>query len=52
VIVHARMVGEPSEVLERARQLWAPGMRLIIVTYEQDPAAQHRLYHDLHGLCE
>ena len=52
VIVHARMVGEPSEVLERARQLWAPGMRLIIATYEQDPAAQHRLYHDIHGLCE
>lgn len=52
VIVHARMVGEPSEVLARARQLWGPGMRLIIVTYEQDPVAQHRLYHDIHSLCE
>jgi hypothetical protein len=52
VIVHARVVGEPSDVLARARQLWAPGMRLIVVTYEQDPAAQHRLYHDIHSLYE
>lgn len=52
VIVHARMVGDSDEVLARARELWGPGMRLIVVTYEQDPAAQHRLYRDLHALCE
>ncbi len=50
IIVHARMVGEP-ERWWRARELWAPGMRLIVVTYEKDPAAQHRLYRDLHALA-
>lgn len=51
VIVHARMVGDPDEVLARVRELWGPGMRLIVVTYEQDADAQHRLYRDIHALC-
>ncbi len=51
IIVHARMVGDPEEVVARARELWAPGMRLVVVTYEKDPAAQHRLYRDLHALA-
>jgi hypothetical protein len=51
VIVHARMVGDPNEVLALAKRLWTPGLKLIVVTYGQDPAAQHRLYHDLHTLC-
>jgi hypothetical protein len=50
IVVHARMVGDPGDVLARVRQLWGPGMRLIVVTYEQDPAAQHRLYRDIHSL--
>jgi hypothetical protein len=51
VIVHARMVGDPNEVLSLAKRLWTPGLKLIVVTYVPDPAAQHRLYHDLHTLC-
>lgn len=51
LIVHARMVGEPDEVLALAKRLWMPGLKLIVVTYVQDPAAQQRLYHDLHRLC-
>lgn len=51
IIVHARMVGAPADVLEKARQLWGPGMRLIVVTYEQDPAEQHRLYAALRDLA-
>ena len=51
IVVQARMVGDPDEVLARVRQLWGPGMRLIVVTYEQDPAAQHRLYRDIQTLC-
>lgn len=50
VIVQARMVGDAEEVLQRARQLWARGMRLIVVTYVQDPAEQQRLYAGLHDL--
>ncbi len=50
IIVHARLVGDPDDVLARVRQLWGPGMRLVVVTYVQDPQAQHKLYHDLHDL--
>ncbi len=51
IIVHARMVGDPDEVLTLAKRLWTPGLKLIIVTYVPDPVAQQRLYHDLHALC-
>jgi hypothetical protein len=51
VVIHARMVGDPDEVLARVGELWGPGMRLFVVTYEQDPDAQHKLYHDIHALC-
>jgi hypothetical protein len=51
VIVHARMVGDPAEVLALTKRLWSPGLKLIVVTYVPDPATQHRLYHDLHALC-
>ncbi len=51
IVVHARMVGDPDEVLARVRELWGPGMRLFVVTYEQDPQAQHRLYRDIHEAC-
>jgi hypothetical protein len=51
IIVQARVVGDPDQVLDVARRLWAPGMRLIVVTYVQDPAAQRRLYAALHDLC-
>jgi len=50
IVVQARMVGDPDEVLARVRQLWGPGMRLIVVTYVQDPDAQHKLYRDIHAL--
>jgi hypothetical protein len=51
VIVQARMVGDPAEVLTLAQRLWTPGLKLIVVTYVPEPAAQQRLYHDLHTLC-
>ncbi len=51
VTLQARVVGPPDEVVSIARRLWGPGMKLIVVTYVQDPAAQHRLYNDLHDLC-
>ncbi|MBI5303219.1 MAG: hypothetical protein HY868_13885 [Chloroflexi bacterium] len=51
VIVHARMVGDPDDVLARVKEMWAPGLKLIIVTYVDDPLAQRQLYHELHALC-
>ena len=52
IVLQARPGRAPEEVLDRARRLWQPGMKLIVVTLVEDPAAQHRLYHDLHHLCQ
>ena len=51
IIVHARIVGAPAEVLAIAKRLWAPGLKLMIVTYAQDPIEQRQLYRDLHAMC-
>lgn len=51
IILHARIVGDPDEVLARVKRLWAPGLKLIVVTYVQDPQAQRQLYKDIHHLC-
>ena len=50
VVVHARMVGAPDEVLALTRRLWTPGLKLIVVTYVPDATAQRQLYRDLHAL--
>jgi hypothetical protein len=50
VTLHARMVGEPAEVLALTKRLWTPGLKLIVVTYVPDPTAQRQLYRDLHAL--
>jgi hypothetical protein len=52
VVLQARLVGDPAEVLALARRLWAPGLKLIVVTYVPEPEAQRRLYADLHALCQ
>jgi hypothetical protein len=51
VILHARIVGEPDEVLARVKRLWKPGLKLIVGTHVQDPQAQRQLYHAIHQLC-
>jgi uroporphyrinogen-III decarboxylase len=51
ITLHARIVGAPEEVLAIVERLWTPGLKLIVVTYEQDPRAQHKLYNDIHSLC-
>jgi hypothetical protein len=51
VILHARIVGEPDEVISRVKRLWKPGIKLIVGTHVQDPKAQHQLYHNIHRIC-
>ena len=51
IILHVRIVGNPDEVLARVKRLWVPGLKLLVVTYVQDPRAQQQLYEDLHALC-
>ncbi len=51
IVVQARMVGAPAEVLALTKRLWTPGLKLIVVTYVPEPEVQRQLYQDLHALC-
>jgi hypothetical protein len=51
IILHTRLVGPPEEVLSRVKRLWKPGVKLVVVTYEQDPKVQHKVYEEIHAIC-
>ncbi len=51
VILHARIVGDPDEVLARVKRLWKPRVKLIVGIHVQDAKAQRQLYHDIHAAC-
>jgi hypothetical protein len=52
VVVNARIVGDSSVVAEQVKKLWVPGMKLIAVTYCQDPKDQRRAYEMIHEICQ
>jgi hypothetical protein len=49
LVVNARMVGSPEEVLEKFRELYKPGMKIIAVTYCESAAEQKQVYDALHN---
>lgn len=51
IIIHARMVGGPDEVMARVKRLWKPGIKLIVGTHIQNPETQQQLYKDIHAYC-
>ena len=51
IVVNARIVGDPETVAGNVRRLWKPGMKLIVVTYCQDPAEQAEAYDRIHEIC-
>jgi hypothetical protein len=51
VVVNARMVGDAKTIIECVRQLWKPGMKLIVVTYCQTPQEQAEVYDAIHTMC-
>ena len=52
VILNARIVGNPQLVVEKVKQLWRPGMKLIVVTYAETPEEQAFLYGQIHKIAE
>lgn len=52
VVLNARIVGKPALVIEKAKQLWKPGMKLIVVTYSDTPEEQAYVYKKLKNLCK
>lgn len=51
VILNARMVGDAATVLDIVKQLVAPEMRFIVVTYCQTPEEQRQVYEQLHTIA-
>ena len=52
IILNARIVGDSTVVAEQVKKLWAPGMKLIVVTYCQNPEDQQRAYEWIHEICQ
>jgi hypothetical protein len=52
IILNARMVGDLGLVKKIIKALWAPGMKLIAVTYLQSPLEQQKAYDIIHLICE
>ena len=51
VVLNARIVGSPEVVEQKVRQLWKPGMKLIVVTYCETPQEQAEVYDLIHRIC-
>lgn len=52
VAVNARIVGDAETVVDKVRQLWTAGMKLIVVTYCKTPQEQAQTYSRLNQLRE
>jgi hypothetical protein len=51
IVINARIVGDCKTVAETVRKLWAPGMKLIVVTFCQTPEEQAEAYDRVHEIC-
>lgn len=51
IVVNARIVGGLDTVAESVRRLWRPGMKLIVVTYCQNPHEQAEAYDRIYEIC-
>jgi hypothetical protein len=51
IVVNARIVGSVQTITDCVEQLWAPGMRLIVVTYCPTPEEQAAAYSRIHDTC-
>lgn len=52
VVLNARIVGTPDLVEAKVKELWKPGMKLIVVTYCETPEEQEEVYNRIHEICQ
>lgn len=52
IVVNARIVGGLDIIEDKVKELWRPGMKLIVVTYCKTPEEQERAYHLIHEICK
>ena len=51
VVLNARIVGNLETIEKQVSRLWCPGMKLVVVTYCQDPDEQGKAYDLIHQIC-
>jgi hypothetical protein len=51
VALNARIVGNAAVIEKTVRELWRPGLKLIVVTYCASPEEQARVYDLIHTIC-
>lgn len=51
IVLNARIVGNPEIVENKVKELWKPGMKLIVVTYCDTPEEQEIVYDKIHQIC-
>jgi hypothetical protein len=51
IVLNARIVGNLEAIETTVRQLWRPGMKLVVVTYCATPEEQERAYDVIHEVC-
>lgn len=51
IILNARIVGNVDTITENVKQLWVPGMQLIVTTYCKTPEEQEQAYYKIHEIC-
>jgi hypothetical protein len=52
IVVNARIVGDWPVVAEQVKKLWTSGMKLIVVTYCQNPKDQQLAYEKIYEICQ
>ena len=51
IVLNARIVGDLETIEHQVKRLWAPGMKLIVVTYCSSPEEQSEAYQLIHEIC-
>jgi hypothetical protein len=52
IVLNARIVGSADTVAKKVKELWTPGLKLIVTTYCQTPEEQAEAYERIHEICE
>jgi len=52
IVLNARIVGSADTVAKKVKELWTPGLKLIVTTYCQTPKEQTEAYDRIHEICE
>jgi hypothetical protein len=52
IVINARIVGDIETVTSTVKNLWRPGMKLIVTTYCPSAEEQAKVYEQIHKICQ